>query len=44
MTSRLLESTEMSTIQNVERELIVDNGDLKDLHHAEVTDKIRFFK
>ena len=44
MTTRLLESTEMSTIHNAERELIVDTGDLKDLNHAEGTRKIRFFK
>ena len=44
MTARLLESTEMSTIHNAERELIVDTGDLKDLNHAEGTRKIRFFK
>ena len=29
MTTRLLESTEMSTIHNAERELIVDTGDLR---------------
>ena len=40
MTTRLLKSTEMSTIQKAEGEVLVDTNDLKDSNHAEVTGKI----
>ena len=40
MTTRLLENTEMSTIQKAERKVIVDTDDIKDSDHAQVTGKI----
>ena len=40
MTTRLWQSTEMSSSQKAEREVIVDTDDIKDSSHAEVTGKI----
>ena len=40
MTTRLLENTEMSTIQKAERKVIVDTDDIKDSDHAQVTGKL----
>ena len=40
MTTRLLKSTKMSTIQKAEREVIVDTNGIKDLNYVEVTGTI----
>lgn len=40
MTTRLWQSTEMSSSQKAEREVIVGTDDIKDSSHAEVTGKI----